>query len=333
MNNEFGIIILKPDGNKKGVYDKLKNKISENKLEIVKEKRLSLPKQIILEKFTSPFDMNIYSDYLSSGEVTAFLVKGNMAALNLRKLKIDFRKEYGYTSKDMENLVHSIDPGNEYFAQFPVFFPELDVLEYSFCADLTIEVDCDEKEVLKRLENLEHKSNLKFVGIVDKVENRNNVLKKFHYSDRELRTFLGLSKQFSFENKDIEIIGYLPEKIKSSPDIPREVLTGTIEDYFKWIKSNKGVCILGYLPYHEHSSDFLYKLKKLGLSGVIVYDQRNSLYEAEELEDIVCDLELACLGGSGKSCNWGELSIGEYEFLECFKVLLDLERDSMPTIY
>ncbi|WDV44730.1 hypothetical protein PV797_14555 [Clostridiaceae bacterium M8S5] len=321
MNFEYGILIIKPDGNKYAIYEKVKQRILENNLDVVYEKKLKLSKQLVLEKFTSPFDMDIYSDYLSSDEVTAFLVKGKKTAYNLRKMKIDFRAEHGYTSKDMRNLVHSVDPGNEYYNQFPVFFPELNMIEYSFCADLTITLNCNNNEALNRLDYLDKVSNLEYIGIIDKYNNENDILEKFHKENRSIRTFLGLSKEFEFEGKNIQIIGYLPENIKKINNIPEYIKDGNIETFFNWIKLHKGICVLGYLPYHEHSTEYLKKLTKYGLDGVIVYDPRSTLYEAEELEDIVCDLNLACFGGSGTSNKWGELSIGYHEFSYCFKTL------------
>lgn len=121
-NKEYGIIIIKPDGIKCKIIEELQISISNHHLEIVKIKEACLNKEQVYEFFVTPFDKLKYAEYISSNKCIIILVYGYMTGYKLFHIKYNLRRKHGFSNKDMENLIHASDPGNEYFMQFKLFF-------------------------------------------------------------------------------------------------------------------------------------------------------------------------------------------------------------------
>ncbi len=320
MNNdnykgEYGLIILKPDGVKKNLIGKLISLIINNKLKIIQIREKMLYESDIYNYFTSPFNSDIYAKYMTSGPIIAILVFGTSAGIKLRNIKAEFRERHGYSSKNMENLVHSADHGNEYNLQFNLLFPEKNICSYSAYADLAVSIDGHDNNIISDIKKIQNDTNLSCIGLKIPAERKSNVIDQYYKStDKELKLIYGITKEFNFMNRNIEIVGYLPFTTEITPNISINSLNSSISEYIKWIISNGGIPILGYIPYYEIDERFLINLKEQGLCGVHIYDIRRTLYEAEELEDIVYDNELIYIGGSNGIVKPGDVSIGKYEF-------------------
>jgi nucleoside diphosphate kinase len=324
---DYAIAVLKPDGvTTPGVYENLKQKLVENHLELICEKRMQLNKNDVLHHFTSPFDANIYSEYMASGDIIAFLLKGDGATHKLREVKLEFRKEYGFTSKDMKNLLHTTDHGTEYKLQFSLLFPSFSILEYSQYADLAVRIYGNKGEIIRQLNLIDKETNLKYIGLLMESKTQLEAVKEFYHSNKEkLQVIPGYLKKTKFEGKNIELIGYLPiyNNFQILDTVPFNL---KLTEFLNWVKLNKGLLFLNYLPLNDITPELLSSLKKIGLNGVQVYDPRRSLEEAELLEDIVeDDFGLFVSGGTNGYEEVGKTAIGKYEF-EQFKQLFFIEK-------
>ncbi|WP_077296802.1 nucleoside-diphosphate kinase [Virgibacillus pantothenticus] len=314
LSKDYGVAILKPDGvNTSGVYERLKSKFIEHNLELISEKKTYLSKEDVLSHFTSPFDSEIYSDYLSSGAIIAFLVRGNGATNELRNIKLEFRSIYGYTSKNMKNLLHTTDHGIEFKLQFSLLFPELDIIEYSQYADMAVKLKGEKKEIIRQLNKIDTDTNLKYIGLLCKDVNAVQAAKEFSESDSsKLQILIGYIFNTNWNGKTIELIGFIPQE-KGYPQL--NPMSMKLNEFLEWLFNNKGLLFLNYLPIEEVTPTLLKYLKGIGLFGVQVYDPRRTLEEAEILEDIVeDDFELFISGGTNGYEETGKTAIGKSEF-------------------
>ncbi|MFG3611365.1 nucleoside-diphosphate kinase [Rummeliibacillus stabekisii] len=324
---DYGLAILKPDGViKPKVYDSFKRELEKNNLEIVFEKRAQLQKKDILSHFSSPFNMDEYADYLSSGEIISFLVRGHGASHKLREIKLEFRKEYGFTSNDMRNLLHTADHGNEYNLQFKLLFPSCNIVVYSQYADLTVKLNGSNNEILNQLLKIDQESNLKHIGLLCEDYSIIEVVREFNkLKSGKLEVIMVYVYKTNFKDINIELLGYLP--LKKTPTVKARPMHGSITEFFEWIRDNEGLVILNYLPLKNISSEMLNYLKALNLCGVQVYDPRRTLTEAEILEDIVeDDFGLFVSGGTNGFDVAGAISIGKYEFNQLTNLYLPEEK-------
>lgn len=312
--NEYGIILLKPDGVRKGLVDRLLQFIEKSNLEVIEIKKLILKKEDIIHYIRTSFDTNKYSDYMSSGYVIAVLVYGQYAINELIKIKRLLRSEHGFTCDDMMNLVHSVDLGNEYYSQFKLLFPERDIVKYSLYADMNLVLQ--EEEILNELYKLDITSNVSWVGIILEYGTIAKVIKEFYkYKNNRLRALYGLKYKCAFKDKIISVIGYLPETFDTTVVDTQNKVDETVESYINWIKENGGITVLDYRPLDELTEELLIDLRAIGLDGVVVYDPRFSQNEVAKLEYIVADkLQLALTGGSNGYARGGELTIDKKTF-------------------
>ncbi|EML6324631.1 hypothetical protein QCQ60_004951 [Bacillus cereus] len=315
LNQEHGLFVLKPDSIEKGLLNDFLKFVINKKIEIVQVKVLKLNYQQALKHFSSIFNLEEYAAYMSRGQIAAILVRGEKIGKVLGEIKREFRKGFGYTSENMENLVHTADQGNEYYEQFKLLFPELELAKYTKWADMNILVRDNEEEVIKILKELEQGSNLVWAGVVQETGKKCNVIEEFEKEGGKLKTLLGLEHICKHHNDQVSIIAYLPDTLKSTPNHTFLNEQTTAEEYIQWVKMIGGITVLNYKPLTELTKEFLLSLKDIGLDAVHIYDARRSIDETEELEEIVeshCDLKFS---GGGNGCSIpGEMALGHHEF-------------------
>lgn len=316
---EYGLAIIKPDGVKKEINSLLEEMLEKEKLETVVIKKVKLLKEEVMNNFTSDFDIEKYSNYISSGDITGYLVKGHYSGQILRDLKQKLRLKFGYTSIDMENLIHTADNGNEYNFQFKLIFPELNISEYSKFADMNLKFDGNINNLLKDLENLNDNSNLSWIGITLKHED----LTALEYIEDKYSfgMLIGIVKEFQVLSNKVNIIGYIePELLKNDKIVSKLTEIDNLSDYSSLIQQNNGITVLDYIVQERIDLTLLNTLKSMGVSAVTIYDPRRTMSEVEALEELVEDgAQLSFSGGSGGMSQPGEFSIDRWEFEELTK--------------
>lgn len=303
----------------------LKSMFKEHNLELISEKKLTLSKEDVLSHFTSPFDSEIYSDYLSNGEIIAFLVRGDGATNELRNIKLELRSIYGYTSKNMKNLLHTTDHGIEFKLQFSLIFPELNILEYSQYADMAVKLSGGKNEIIQQLSKIDTDTNLKYIGLLCDNATTVQAAEEFSKSSTgKLQILLGYLFKTNWNGKNIELIGFIPQE-KGFPQV--NPISMELNEFLKWLFNNEGLLFLNYLPIEEITPNLLRYFKDSGLFGVQVYDPRRTLEEAEILEDIVeDDFELYISGGTNGYEETGKTALGKSEF-EQLSTLIQLKTE------
>ncbi|MEK5521654.1 MULTISPECIES: nucleoside-diphosphate kinase [Heyndrickxia] len=317
IKEEHGLVILKPDGVQKGIEEELIKELKSNDIKIVHVSKRQLTKLQVLESFTSDFNMDIYSDYISRSDVIGYLVKGHYAGQKLRDIKQQIRSNYGYTSRNMENLIHTADHGNEYYFQFKQFFPELDIVKYSKFGDMNLRIDGDEQEITNTLLSLSEESNLSWVGIVTSID---RVLKTKEVI-RELRNLsfnciIGVSATHNFNGEILEIIGYLPPSFTYTDydNLSIEKIV-SFEDFAAWINDLGGLMVLGYTSTSKINLLLLNVLKRYMIKGITIYDARRDMRQIEDLEELVEDKAgMLFSGGTAGIVRGGEIALDRAEF-------------------
>lgn len=317
MKHEYGIAVLKPDGNKPEIYDCLMTLLKKNDMTIIETSSLRLTEKVLREKFAPnavPFEE--YTQYMTSGDIQAILVHGEKVGMKLMDLKKEFREMHGFKKDTTANMLHTSDQGVEYYLQFPIFFPHLDVRKYCATTDMHVRIDSCKLSELKRIEA---ETNLSNIGVILESGQSCDVIKKYREEGGRLTTFYGVTKAFHDEDNSLNIIGYLPKKHEEISESNFIHTHTTIEAYVNYIQSLGGYVVLDYLPFEKFNEVLYEKLKSWGIQGVMTYDPRRTLYEVEVLEDIIIDLGLENTGGTNGHASIGELTLGQDDFENIFK--------------
>ena len=130
MNNlpsEYSILMLKPDCVEKGLVSEIVQMVQAAHLQIVRCKEVQLTTSDILQYFLHP--TSEYIKFLTRSPVLMYLVYGHNPHETLYNLKKSIRALYGLQGKK-QNLIHTVDQGNEYHLFLRRFFSELDPLSY-----------------------------------------------------------------------------------------------------------------------------------------------------------------------------------------------------------
>lgn len=321
MQHEFGIAVLKPDGNKIKIKEKFISLLELNGIEIIDINTLRLTEKDIRECFApNAVPIDEYIKYMCSGDVQAILVQGKKVGNKLQKIKKTFREMFGISNAVTANMLHTSDQGVEYFLQFPIFFPHLCVEKYCSNSDMHVVV---QNEKLDELIRIEKETNLSYVGLVLKAGQNCNVIKQYNQLSAKLTVFSGVSKPFSHNNLMLDIIGFLPKRFNEITDTTFTHNHLTIHDYIGYIESLGGFLVVDYIPFNEFTEELIKMLSSIGIQGVMTYDPRRTLYETEILEDLIIDAGMVNTGGTNGFASIGSLTLGEYEFEDIKKLFIE----------
>lgn len=274
---EYGLIVIKPDGVKKRIMEKVNLYLTNYKIEILFSKKTVLSNQDVLDCFESyPFDKVEYSNYLANENVIALLVQGEYIYDKLKVIKTSLRNEYGVDRTVMRNLIHTAACGNEYFYQIGLLFPELTPSEYCAFADMCIISDNTSTLKTQLL-----KSNLKVIALVEEsYENIREEISKIQ--DKNLTIIPTIKKRILWKDNEYSLFIHLPKAFEDSLIISKEI---SLNELFQYVIKIGGITILDYLPTELITESLLENLKKMGLSGVLVYDPRRSIFDVQTLEE------------------------------------------------
>lgn len=312
MKHEYGIVVLKPDGNNTAIKEQLISLLKNDDFLIIEESDRRLSKEEVENHFApNAVPIEEYTAYMTSSDCHAILVYGNKVGFRLQELKKTFRERYGLKKENTTNIIHTSDQGVEYFQQFPVFFPNLSLLQYCSVADMNVKLN---KYDMNELFQIEEETNLSYLGIILDSNQSCDLIKKYRANGGMLNLFYGIRRTFIWQSIEMSIIGYLPMKYD---EVPESIIGEKSEDiviFTNKIINLNGYLVLDYLPYEMFAVDLYNYLRSLNIRGIVTYDPRRTLKEVEELEDNVIDEGFDNTGGSNGIVKIGNLTLGEYEF-------------------
>ena len=311
---EFGLVVLKPDGNNREIINELKLQIALHEMHEIEEKEVLLKREEISQNFiANNVCIDEYVSYLTSGLCYALIVRGTNASYKLQQLKKAFREKFGFSSKDTKNLIHTVDQGNEYYQQFNVFFPELDIRNYSAYGDLTVHACSTHEETIIKLNEIENNTNLSYVGLLYPFLSFNERIVDYKTKGIKLEVVEGIYCDTSFKGISCRVIAYLPHMCK---DVLRASENVGFQDFICYFKKIGATIFLDYVDDQIVTDEFIASMVSYGFDGIVTYDPRHSLEVVEALEDRIIDAGLINIGGSNNVVPPATLSIGMQEVIE-----------------
>lgn len=314
LKEEFGLVVLKPDGNTLEKRNELKLQIALHEMQYIVEKEVMLSSEEVERNFiANNVCIDEYISYITSGSCCAVIVRGSNASFKLQKLKKSFREKFGYSSKHTRNLIHTVDQGNEYYQQFNVFFPDLDIRAYSTYGDLTIHACSKHEETIAKLESVEDNTNLSHIGLLYPLSCSNERLVNYKASGVKLGVVEDIYCNVTFKEKACRIIAYLQYGHKDEITVDEN---SNVEELIGYFKRNGAKIFMDYVDYQVVTDEFIESLVYYGFDGIVTYDPRHSLEVVEELEDRIIEAGLTNIGGSNNVVPPATLSIGQQEVIE-----------------
>ncbi|SFU01830.1 nucleoside diphosphate kinase [Pseudovibrio denitrificans] len=129
---EHNILVIKPDQEKQVWFvEGIKADLVQSGLEIV----AICKKHLDADEFNRCFicKNGTHLAYMTNSPVVAVLYKGRSAVSFGRNYKYKIRKQHA--ADKLRNILHSTEPGNEFAAQFDLFFPTLRVADHHQFSD------------------------------------------------------------------------------------------------------------------------------------------------------------------------------------------------------
>jgi len=133
---ERTLILIKPDGVKRGLIGKILNHYEEKSLEIVELKMLTATTDIARKHYSEHEGKEYFEElinYITEGKICAMILMGEKAIEVVRKVngnKDPLKAELGsirgrYTIDKTQNLVHASDSTESAEREIRIWFPEL----------------------------------------------------------------------------------------------------------------------------------------------------------------------------------------------------------------
>lgn len=300
---EYGIIVLKPDGNTEECYKECLKFAKARGLTKVMTKELILSSKDVNNNFYNGHNKKLYAQYLGSSKVKIILFSGENTEYKLYKIKLLLREKFGNCSNEMMNRFHTPDNGCEYYRQFTLFFPELDIRKFSFYADL--DIGKIENNFVENMHNISE-SKLQIIGV-----SYNSWSKLMSYQQDEL---INSGKTIYFYKKvNIRLCTW----IRFYSDINNIYEFEKIDSlYLKKLniieKNKKGFVVYDWNDCWSNNQN-INMMIKLGIKNAFVYTIKRSVKKAHIIDDYLHKYGFASAGGSqGKGI--GVISIGKRMF-------------------
>lgn len=299
---EYTLVIVKPDGTKKGLSKDILDYFLGNQLKLVQTSTKKLTRTIVGDIFTSKHNGAFYKSYMTSNESVAYLLKGDKSFDKCRVLKNQLRKDYGVDDM-IENICHTPESGNEYMEQMRFFFPNLPNAKYNLYCDMYCKVYIAEEyeEYKDKLCSCEISTNSKLIYIYRNEEfsrYRENVVRYFREHKVDGWIF-GIESNVALGKDKLKIIGYYSTDDIQSIQVDSTYCYHDIKGLINTIKQNKGVPIVGYSKKTDNIVQYIEILKAFGLMGGLVYHPLYNIKETEILRDCLEDNHILIVGGSG----------------------------------
>lgn len=338
---DFGIMIIKPDGVEQGAEEILEEELRERGIKVLCKNKRTLSQKDVNDFFYYKF--NEYIDYMTSGAVCSYLISSNNIDMDTEIffLKSKIRKIFEVNGKMTRNIIHGAHCGTEFFVQRRLFFPEYEKKEFTSYADPLVEVS---------------RNNIDRISEITRDLTENSKIQKyilcFEYNDLiesetairyviENEEHVAISHSTYFENKDINVITFLPTSRLKKEMLASEKKLLSIEskNSIKCIDLNlaaKGGRLLRNISdietyqnnIEQMHMDKLYSaltdLKKdgIGIDAMVVNKANLELEEAEVRFELAMKLKLIPVIGSFDERVTGLFGCSPGKFEKLSKILL-----------
>lgn len=144
---ERTLVLIKPDGVKRGLVGKIINQYEEKSLEIIALKMMTATKESAEKHYSEHVSKNFFKElinYITEGKICAIILMGEKAVDVVRKINGDkdpTKAEIGsirgkFTLDKTQNLVHASDSSESAEREITIWFPELSGVKYETTVDL-----------------------------------------------------------------------------------------------------------------------------------------------------------------------------------------------------
>jgi nucleoside-diphosphate kinase len=148
---ERTLVLIKPDGVKRGLIGKIINQYEEKSLEIVALKMMTATKESAEKHYSEHVSKTFFKElinYITEGKICAIILKGEKAVDVVRKINGDkdpTKAEIGsirgkFTLDKTQNLVHASDSSESAEREITIWFPEITDDKYEETVDLLASV-------------------------------------------------------------------------------------------------------------------------------------------------------------------------------------------------
>lgn len=210
MFYDFGIMLIKPDGVAAGAENIIEDELFRKNISILCKRRKRLKKSEVKKNFYYKF--SDYLDYMTSGDVIAYLICGQNMDLETEIffIKSSVRKKFNVNGRMTKNIIHGAHCGTEYFTQRRLFFPEYERSFFSSFADPLVKADSIEIEHLECIEErIQKTSNIQklifcfeYAKIIEDIEKINYLINhKINFA---------FSHNVYFHGKAFNIFSFIP---------------------------------------------------------------------------------------------------------------------------
>lgn len=284
---ECALILVKPNDYMQEICAIVETIISKNELEVVKKKELRLTQEQLNSSFTTKADRKQFVEFMLSGNVTAYLVRGENAVTKAKRVKAQIRKIWGRKKNEINNILHSADEGVEYYLQFTVCFPELDIKEYCGYVDFEVNVEEQDDKTLKEIVN---ESNA-ITGIVY-TDNKIDELKRGRLPSNP-KCIWGRKYEFTYGGRSYELIAYAREIIDKNFE--------RLQDMITYVNTLGGFVALKNYSINYFNGSFLEYLKESGVKAAFATPASGSLFLSRNLQEYFESFNFVVLHGGGQN--------------------------------
>lgn len=285
---EHVLMLIKPGRQRKGILEELMYELNSNKLDICMTKTMRLSREQVEVNFSTLLNKDVYIDYMTSGLVDVFIIKGIHAIEKAKIIKNKIRKNHMVDSKMINNLIHSSDEGLEYYLQFTCCFPNVNIKLFTGYADM--------------LATYGNKLSSMQAVICDPTVDVQSV--------KYFRLCVN-SYEIVINQSIVRCLLYTKESYN-------KVSLRYIEECVYISNLNQGFVAVDLFGV-DNAKITIEQLHKKGVIAVNVFDSRYGLDDSKDLQEIINEYNMTPIGGSNLLLNTGLITISENTFTEILK--------------
>lgn len=287
---EHALILIKPGKHREDILEELMYDFKANKLDICMTKTMNLSRKQVEIYFSTLLNRDEYIDYMTSGLVDVFIVKGNHAIEKAKIIKNNIRNKHMVDSKIINNLIHSSDEGLEYYLQFTCCFPDINIKLFSGYADM-LALATDENKL----------SSMQAMICNQTADTHSK--KHFRLCVHSYEVFVNQSI--------VRCLLYTNEKCDKAS-------FKNVEECVYESQVNKGFVAVDLFGV-DNIKIIIEQVQKKGVIAVNVFDSRYCLDSSKDLQEIIEEHGLISIGGSYMLFDAGLITISENTFIKTFK--------------
>jgi len=285
---EHALMLIKPGRHRKGILEELTYELNSHKLDICMTKTMHLSREQVEVNFSTLLNRDEYIDYMTSGLVDVFIIKGIHAIEKAKIIKNKIRKKHMVDSKMINNLIHSSDEGLEYFLQFTCCFPNVNIKLFTGYADM---LATDENKL----------SSMQAVICDPTVDAHSVKYSRFFVHSYEVFVNQSIVRCLTYTKRSCNKASfkYVEECVYES-------------------KENQGFVAIDLFGV-DNTKIAIEQLPEKGVIAANVFDSRYCLDDSKDLQEIINEYDLISIGGSYMLSNTGLITISENTFTEILK--------------